>query len=152
MNKLVVVFGLFGLTFFFGLGVSAVQFATDSFFFPLDLGESFDVDDLFDSDAEEVMFDTEAIQDTMESEYSEMTPDESESYVDPAISESGTTSSSWTCGDGTEIEGAWTNDGECDCNDCSDEGVFQCSSGQFIPKEYIGDGDCDCADTCEDES
>ena len=152
MNKLVVVFGLFGLTFFFGLGVTAVQFATDSFLFPFDSGESLDVDDLFDSGTEEVMFDTEAIQDTMESEYSEMTPGESESYVDPAISESGTTSSSWTCGDGTEIEGAWTNDGECDCNDCSDEGVFQCSSGQFIPKEYIGDGDCDCADTCEDES
>jgi hypothetical protein len=153
MNKLVVVFGLFGLTFFFGLGVTAVQFATDSFFFPFDfLGNYFDTDDLFDSGTEDVMFDTEAIQDTMESEYSEMTPDESESYVDPAISESGTTSSSWTCGDGTEIEGAWTNDGECDCNDCSDEEVFQCSSGQFIPKEYIGDGDCDCADTCEDES
>ena len=45
MNKLVVVFGLFGLTFFFGLGVTAVQFATDSFLFPFDSGESLDVDD-----------------------------------------------------------------------------------------------------------
>jgi hypothetical protein len=67
-------------------------------------------------------------------------------------SNSGSTTSSWTCGDGTVIDGAWTNDQECDCDDCSDEGVFQCSSGQLIPREYIGDGDCDCADTCEDES
>ena len=37
MNKLVVVFGLFAVTVFFGIGVTAVQLATDSFFFPLDL-------------------------------------------------------------------------------------------------------------------
>ena len=67
-------------------------------------------------------------------------------------SNSGSTTSSWTCGDGTVIDGAWTNDQECDCDDCSDEEVFQCSSGQLIPRGYIGDGDCDCADTCEDES
>jgi hypothetical protein len=154
MNKLVIAFGLFGLTFFFGLGVTAVQLVTDSFFFPFDMGGGFDADDLMDvfdsSSQEEDLYDYGAIQESMESEYSEMTPDEGESYVDPAISESGSTT--WTCGDGTVIEGAWTNDGECDCNDCSDEEVFQCSNGQMIPKEYIGDGDCDCADTCEDES
>jgi len=135
MNKLVVVFGLFAVTVFFGIGVTAVQLATDSFFFPLDLGNSFDVDDLFDSN------DTAAA----------MAPYESESFVDPAITESGNSNYSWTCGDGTMIEGAWTNDGECDCNDCSDEEVFKCSTGQLIPIGYIGDGDCDCADTCEDE-
>ena len=48
MNKLVVVFGLFGLTFFFGVGVTAVQLVTDSFLFPFDSGGGFEVDDLLD--------------------------------------------------------------------------------------------------------
>ena len=151
MNKLVVVFGLFGLTFFFGVGVTAVQLVTDSFLFPFDSGGGFEVDDLLDfndSNNEEVMFDTEAVQESFQSEYSEMTLD-SGSQVDIATTESRV---SWTCGDGTIIDGAWTSDGECDCNDCSDETVFRCSNGGFIASEYLNDGDCDCGDTCEDES
>ncbi len=148
MNKLVVVFGLFAVTVFFGIGVTAVQIATDSFFFPFDSGESLDVDDYLDSDTEEIVFDD--YEEATEIDYAEISPDEDEALVDPAITESGSTI--WTCGDGTEIQGDWTNDGECDCNDCSDEEVFQCSNGQIIPKEYIADGDCDCVDTCEDES
>lgn len=153
MNKLVVVFGLFAVTVFFGIGVTAVQLATDSFFFPLDLGNSFDIDDLFDSNDEEYFYDNfEDYEDAaIIDSAAAMEPYESESFVDPAITESGNSNYSWTCGDGTMIEGAWTNDGECDCNDCSDEEVFKCSTGQLIPIGYIGDGDCDCADTCEDE-
>ena len=58
----------------------------------------------------------------------------------------------WTCNDGSKtIEGAWANDGECDCNDCSDEYVFKCPEGNIINYSWIGDGDCDCATSCVDE-
>ena len=149
MNKLVVVFGLFALTFFFGLGVTAVQFATDSFFFPFDSGESLDVDDLFDSDSEE--FDLESIQDDLGSDYTEMTEEEIYSGVDSTAAATG--GASWTCSDGSVIDAAWTNDGECDCNDCSDEdNLFKCANGTIINAAYLNDGDCDCGDTCDDES
>jgi len=56
----------------------------------------------------------------------------------------------WTCGDGTTIDGSWGNDGMCDCDDCSDEYVFRCPEGKVIKYSWIGDGDCDCND-CSDE-
>ena len=150
MNKLVVVFGLFALTFFFGLGVTAVQLVTDSFFFPFDSGGSMDLDDLFDSGSEE--FDLESIQDDMGTDYTEMTEEEIESAVDVAAAES-TGGATWTCSDGSVIDAAWTNDGECDCNDCSDEdNLFKCANGTIINAAYLNDGDCDCGDTCDDES
>ncbi len=150
MNKLVVVFGLFALTFFFGLGVTAVQLVTDSFFFPFDSGGSMDLDDLFDSGSEE--FDYESIQDDMGTDYTEMTEEEIESAVDVAAAES-TGGATWTCSDGSVIDAAWTNDGECDCNDCSDEdNLFKCANGTIINAAYLNDGDCDCGDTCDDES
>jgi hypothetical protein len=143
MNKLVVVFGLFALTFFFGLGVTAVQIATDSFFFPFDSGGSMDLDDLFDSDEYDVT----------ETEYNW---EESSSEVDYTAVDTVATESlgaSWTCSDGSVIDAAWTNDGECDCNDCSDEdNLFKCANGTIINAAYLNDGDCDCGDTCDDES
>lgn len=149
MNKLVVVFGLFALTFFFGLGVTAVQLVTDTFFFPFDSGASLDLDDLFDSGSEE--FDFESIQDDMGTDYTEMTEEEIYSTVDSAGTVTG--GASWTCSDGTVIDAAWTNDGECDCNDCSDEdNLFKCANGTIINAAYLNDGDCDCGDTCDDES
>ncbi len=58
----------------------------------------------------------------------------------------------WTCLDGTKtIQGSWANDGECDCNDCSDEYVFKCPEGNIINYSWIGDGDCDCETSCDDE-
>jgi len=72
--------------------------------------------------------------------------------VDSTASPTGSPGMAWACGDGTEIDGSWTSDGECDCNDCSDESVFQCSNGEFITTEYFNDGDCDCVDNCEDEA
>lgn len=149
MNKLVVVFGLFALTFFFGLGVTAVQLVTDTFFFPFDSGGSMDLDDLFDSGSEE--FDLESIQDDLGSDYTEMTEEEIYSAVDSTAAATG--GESWTCSDGSVIDAAWTNDGECDCNDCSDEdNLFKCANGTIINAAYLNDGDCDCGDTCDDES
>jgi hypothetical protein len=154
MNKLVVVFGLFGLTFFFGLGVTAVQLVTDSFLFPFDSG-GFDVDDLLDfndSTNEDVMFDYESVQEEMQNDFSEATPMDMDAAVDVAGSES-VGGATWTCSDGSVIDAAWTNDGECDCNDCSDEdNLFMCANGTAINIAYLNDGDCDCGDTCDDES
>jgi len=60
-------------------------------------------------------------------------------------------SPTWSCLDGTKtIDGSWANDGECDCDDCSDEYVFKCPEGKVINYSWIGDGDCDCND-CSDE-
>jgi len=143
MNKLVIVFGLFALTFFFGLGVTTVQLATDSFFFPFDSGGSMDLDDSFDSDEYD---DTETEYSWEDSSYVEDFP-----VADTTASES--LGESWTCSDGTVIDAAWTNDGECDCNDCSDEdNLFKCANGTIINAAYLNDGDCDCGDTCDDES
>ncbi len=153
MNKLVVVFGLFALTFFFGLGVTAVQLVTDTFFFPFDSGASLDLDDLFDSSGDGAIYDDfEEYQEDGSIDYTEMTEEEIESAVDVAAAES-TGGASWTCSDGSVIDAAWTNDGECDCNDCSDEdNLFKCANGTIINAAYLNDGDCDCGDTCDDES
>lgn len=143
MNKLVVVFGLFGLTFFFGLGVTAVQLVTDSFFFPFDSAGSWDMDHLFGSDDYEITED--------EYNWEEATTVEESYAADTAATE--TLGSTWTCSDGSVIDAAWTNDGECDCNDCSDEdNLFKCANGNIIDVAYLNDGDCDCGDTCDDES
>jgi serine/threonine protein kinase len=57
----------------------------------------------------------------------------------------------WPCGDGNFINPAWTNDGECDCNDCSDEdNLFKCTNGEIINVAWLNDGACDCND-CSDE-
>ena len=71
----------------------------------------------------------------------------------PAVTGGSTNSSfTWTCNDGSKtIDGSWANDGECDCNDCSDEYVFKCPEGNIINNSWIGDGECDCATTCDDE-
>ena len=146
MNKLVVVFGLFALTFFFGLGVMAVQFATDSFWFPFDSGSSLDSDDLFGSDEGDLDYDWE------EPTEVDMGSEEMDTYAEPEVDYAEEAiAGGWTCGDGTTIDGSWTNDGECDCEDCSDESVFRCSTGEFIPNEYVNDGECDCTELCEDE-
>ena len=152
MNKLVVVFGLFALTFFFGLGVTAVQLVTDSFLFPFDSGGGFDSDDLmdvFDSNSEEeYLYEYEDIQEDVPMDYTEIVPDDSE--VDVAAAEGGAT---WSCGDGNTIDAAWLNDGECDCDNCADEdGLFKCANGTIINAAYLNDGDCDCGDICDDES
>jgi serine/threonine protein kinase len=74
---------------------------------------------------------------------------EDTSTSEPAYQES---TASWTCGDGSVIDGAWTNDGECDCDDCSDEDdLFKCANGTIINVAYLNDGDCDCGDLCDDE-
>lgn len=139
MNKLVLVFGLFALTVFFGVGVTAVQLATDSFLFPFESEESFDLDDLFDSGNGEEMYEFNEYQEDLGTEYIETSPEETEG-------------ASWTCFDGTVIDAAWTNDGECDCNDCSDEdNLYKCANGTVIDVAYLNDGDCDCGDSCEDE-
>jgi hypothetical protein len=154
MNKLVVAFGLFALTFFFGLGVTVVQLVTDSFFFPLDMGGGFDADelmDVFDSGSQdEDLYDYGAIQEEMD--YTEMVAD-STSAVDIAVTESGESVGNWDCGDGNSIDAAWLNDGECDCYNCADEdNLFRCSNGDIINAAYLNDGDCDCGSTCDDES
>ena len=117
MNKLVLVFGLFALTFLFGLGVTVVQVTTGSFFFPFDSGESLDIDDYFDSNSEEAMDDYYAYVDSTSIVYEEA--DEYASEVDVAAADTG--GPTFTCSDGSLIDAAWTNDGECDCSDCSDE-------------------------------
>jgi serine/threonine protein kinase len=81
--------------------------------------------------------------DTSTEEFTEDTYTTEPAYQEPTAS--------WTCGDGTVIDGAWTNDGECDCNDCTDEEVFKCANGTIINAAYINDGDCDCGDLCDDE-
>jgi len=146
MNKLVVVFGLFALTFFFGLGVTAVQFVTDSFWFPFDSGSSLDADDLFDSGEELDAYDWEETTEEDMGGYDEI--DAYEEFEGDNVEEA--IAGGWTCGDGTTIDGSWTNDGECDCEDCSDEYVFKCPEGKIINYSWIGDGDCDCND-CSDE-
>lgn len=151
MNKLVLVFGLFALTFFFGLGVTVVQLVTDTFFFPFDSGSSLSLNDLFDSTSEEAIYDDYyEYEETPVIDYT----DEADGYdseVDVAASE--TEGSSFICSDGSVIDAAWTNDGECDCNDCSDEdNLFKCANGTIINAAYLNDGDCDCGDTCDDES
>lgn len=68
---------------------------------------------------------------------------------EPAYQES---TASWTCGDGSVIDGAFRNDEECDCYDCSDEdSLFRCENGTIINAAYLFDGDCDCGDSCDDE-
>jgi hypothetical protein len=151
MNKLVLVFGLFALTFFFGLGVTAVQFATDSFFFPFDSGESLDVDDYFDTNSDEAIYDDYyEYEESPVIDYTEEA-DVYDSEVDVSATESG--GPTFTCSDGSVIDAAWINDGECDCNDCSDEdSLFKCANGTIINAAYLNDGDCDCGDLCDDES
>lgn len=133
MNKLALVFVLFTLTVFFGLSVTVLQIVTDSFYFPFDSGESLDIEENIETDGW--------------NDY-ELSEGEEEAILN-ALDLSDIT---WTCGDGTVIEGAWTNDGECDCNDCSDESVYVCPNGQLIAKAYVNDGDCDCEDSCDDEA
>jgi len=139
MNKLVVVFGLFGLTFCFGLGVTAVQLANGSFLFPFDSGGGFGLEELMNLDT-----DTEADLTLVKTEFENPAQFFEEEFSD--LKNTG-----WTCGDGTLIDGTSTGNGDCDCTDCSDETVFRCSNGEFIAKEYLNDGECDCGDSCEDE-
>ena len=147
MNRLALVFILFGMTVFFGRSVTVVQIVTDSFFFPFDSGNSFDSGDSFGS---EYFNDSEEYVDTeYDAEY-EMSESEGEAILDMA--DLASPGFIWTCGDGTEVDGTWTNDGECDCNDCSDESVYVCPSGQLIAKAYVNDGECDCEDSCDDEA
>jgi len=78
------------------------------------------------------------------------------------------------CRNGETIPASWYNDGECDCDDCSDEPngaselaapsygygygydaygndeVFYCNDGSEIPASWVYDGECDC-DDCSDE-
>lgn len=78
------------------------------------------------------------------------------------------------CRNGESIPASWYNDGECDCDDCSDEPngaselaapsygygygydaygddeVFYCNDGREIPASWVYDGECDC-DDCSDE-
>lgn len=140
MNKLTLVFVLFSVTVFFGISVSIVQLVTDTFLFPFDSGNMFESDEQLDS--EQFNFDPEAVKKAY---------DESEAA---AIADMADLSSefTWTCGDSTSIDGAWANDGDCDCTDCSDESVFKCSNGQLIALAYVNDGDCDCLENCEDEA
>jgi hypothetical protein len=145
MNRLALVFILFAMTVFFGLSVTVVQIVTDSFYFPFDSAGSFDSGESYDS--EDLFGSEEYIETESESDY-EMSESEAEAILDAAdLSEF-----TWTCGDGTVIDGAWTNDGECDCNDCTDESVYVCPSGQLIAKAYVNDGECDCEDSCDDEA
>lgn len=139
MNKLVVVFGLFALTVCIGIGVAAAQLVTNNFLYPFDSEGSFGLKELMNLDK-----DTAADSALMQQEFENQA-----TFFEEEFSKLKNTG--WTCGDGTIIDGTLTNDGECDCTDCSDETVFQCSSGKFISIEYLNDGDCDCADTCDDE-
>ncbi len=145
MNRLVLVFVLFTMTVFFGLAVTVVQIATDSFYFPFDSGESFDTKAL--DDTENYMESDEYIDTETGADY-EISESEEEAIVDTAQ----LSTFNWTCGDGTVIDGSWTNDGECDCNDCTDESVYVCPSGQLIAKAYVNDGECDCEGSCDDEA
>jgi serine/threonine protein kinase len=79
---------------------------------------------------------------------SSTTPDFSQEDYESSPSELG-----WSCGDGTSINAAWLNDGDCDCDNCADEdGLFKCANGTIIDIDYLNDGDCDCGDICDDES
>jgi hypothetical protein len=139
MNKLAVVFSLFALTVLLGIGIAVAQLVTDNFMFPFESGGGFGVEELM-----ELNSDTAADTALMQMELEEQAQFFEEGFSD--LKNTG-----WTCGDGTIIDGAWASDGECDCNDCSDETVFRCSNGEFITTEYLNDGDCDCVDSCEDE-
>ena len=58
---------------------------------------------------------------------------------------------SFSCGDGNYINGAWLNDGDCDCYNCADEdGLARCNNGDIINSAFLNDGDCDCYE-CDDE-
>ena len=40
-----------------------------------------------------------------------------------------------------------------DSYECDDEvGLFRCANGTIINSAYLNDGDCDCGDSCDDES
>lgn len=140
MNKLATVFGLFALTVLLGIGVAVAQLVTDNFMFPFESGGGTGIEELM-----ELNRDTSADTGLMQRNLEEQTQ-----YFEEEFSNLKNTG--WTCGDGTILDGTLTNDGECDCSDCSDETVFRCSNGEFIDKAYLNDGDCDCADSCEDES
>jgi len=159
MKKLVIVYGLFSLIFLFGLGVTIIQGLTGTFFFPFgsfnepDFGSIFELPD-FRSE-EEIERERMATLDSIaDADSVAAAAAEAEArgryYEDESNAQS--RKGSWTCGDGTTIDGSWTNDGECDCSDCSDESVFTCSDGKNIPNSYLNDGECDCASSCEDES
>lgn len=139
MNKLATVFGLFALTVCLGIGVAVAQLVTDNFLFPFDSEEGFGMEELKDLGTDTAA-DTALMQMDLE--------DQSQYFEEEFSNQKNT---GWACGDGTIIDGTWTNDGQCDCSDCSDETVFRCSNGEFIDKDYLNDGDCDCADSCEDE-
>lgn len=145
MNRLALVFVLFAMTVFFGLSVTVVQIVTDSFFFPFDSSGSFDSGESYDS---ENFIDSEEYTNNQSGADYEISESEEEAILDAADLSTFT----WTCGDGTVIDGAWTNDGECDCNDCTDESVYVCPSGQLIAKAYVNDGECDCEESCDDEA
>jgi serine/threonine protein kinase len=56
----------------------------------------------------------------------------------------------FVCGSGDTVPLFFINDGDCDCNDCSDENPFECFGGKYIPRNWLNDGDCDCL-LCDDE-
>jgi serine/threonine protein kinase len=57
---------------------------------------------------------------------------------------------SFICGTGEIIPLTFANDGDCDCDDCSDENPFECFGGKLIPRQWVNDEDCDCP-LCDDE-
>jgi len=56
-----------------------------------------------------------------ENSYPESTTSDDYGVIDTTAYESSPSEASWPCGDGTSINAAWVNDGECDCDNCADE-------------------------------
>lgn len=54
------------------------------------------------------------------------------------------------CANLDNVPASYANDGECDCDDCTDEYAFQCPEGKYILSNYLNDGDWDCANGADE--
>jgi serine/threonine protein kinase len=122
-NKLALVFSLFSLAVIIGIIVIVVEFGNGY--------ENYDFDDEIEIG------------------------DDSGGAIIPGLNDSidvddEPIQDEFVCGSGDTVPLSFINDGDCDCNDCSDENPFECFEEKYIPRKWINDGECDCT-YCEDE-